>query len=86
MKLPIIAVCKAAKTRKDGTAVVSIQYCFNSEERAEPGAGIAIPPKFWNRKRKCVSSSLPDSQGAPNIISPFFFLIVCRFNIVIDSA
>lgn len=65
MKLPIVAVCKAAKARKDGTAVVSIQYCFNSEERAELGTGIAIPPKFWNRKRKCVSSSLPDSFGAP---------------------
>ena len=64
MKLPITAVCKAAKTRKDGTAVVSIQYCFNSEERAELGSGIAIPPKFWNRKRKCISSGLPERYGA----------------------
>ncbi len=63
MKLPIAAVCKAAKSRKDGTANVSIQYCFNSEERAELGTGIAIPPKFWNRKQKCISSRLPDSYG-----------------------
>lgn len=65
MKLPIVPVCKAAKVRKNGTAVVSIQYCFMSEARTGLGTGIAIHPKFWNRKRKCVSNCLPDIYGSP---------------------
>jgi hypothetical protein len=47
MKLPIVPVCKATKARKGGIVFVSIQYCFNSEERTELGAGIAISPKFY---------------------------------------
>ena len=64
MNLPIALVCKANKVRKNGTAVVSIQYCFNSEERTELGTGIAIPPKFWSCKRKCISNTLPEVYGA----------------------
>lgn len=60
MNLPIKPVCKTGKIRKDGTASIGIQYCFTSEKRALLDSGLAIPPKYWNRKRKCISDNLPE--------------------------
>lgn len=63
MNLPITAVCKAARIKKDGSIPVSIQYCFSSDKRAIIDVGIFIPLKYWNKRRQCISDSLPTEYG-----------------------
>jgi integrase len=69
MLLPIKAICKSRKIRKDGTNSVFIQYCFNSEKRTLLNTGIAVPSKFWNKKSCGVSESLPSIFGQANEIN-----------------
>jgi hypothetical protein len=63
MLLPIKPVCKSNKVRKDGTSIVFIQYCLDSERRTLLNTGIAIPPKFWNQKKLFISDLLPANYG-----------------------
>ena len=63
MLLPIKAVCKRNKVRRDGTSVIFIQYCFTSEKRTLLNTEIAIPPAYWHRKRLCISADLPEKFG-----------------------
>ena len=63
MLLPIKPICKSGKIRKDGTNIVFIQYCFNSERRTLLSTGIAIPIKCWNKNSQGVSDLLPASFG-----------------------
>lgn len=69
MKLPITAVCKAARIKRDGTAPISIQYCFTSEKRAILDTGIFVPLKYWNKKRECISDNLPITYGDPAVLN-----------------
>ena len=64
MNLPVKPVCKTGKIRKDGTASIGIQYCFTSEKRVLLDSGLAIPPKYWNRRRECISDNLPEMYGS----------------------
>jgi hypothetical protein len=59
MLLPIKLICKKEKIRRDGTSLVFIQYCFNSEKRTVLNTQLAIPPTYWNRKRQCITADLP---------------------------
>ena len=59
MNLPVKPVCKTEKIRKGGTASIGIQYSFTSEKRVLLDSGLAIPPKYWNRRRECISDNLP---------------------------
>lgn len=63
MLLPIKPICKKAEKRKDGTSIISIQYCYSLEKRTLLNSGIAIPPEYWNLKKLCVNSDLPESYG-----------------------
>lgn len=66
MNLPVKPVCKTGKIRKDGSASIGIQYCFTSEKRALLDSGLAIPPKYWNKRRECISDNLPEIYGSPS--------------------
>ncbi|HEY8658383.1 MAG TPA: site-specific integrase [Hanamia sp.] len=66
MNLPVKPICKTGKIRKDGTASIGIQYCFTSEKRALLDSGLAISPKYWNRRRECISDNLPEIYGSPS--------------------
>src|SRR5665213_3638342 len=66
MNLPVKPVCKTGKIRKDGSASIGIQYCFTSEKRALLDSGLAIPPKYWNKRRDCISDNLPEIYGNPS--------------------
>lgn len=66
MNLPVKPVCKTGKIRKDGSASIGIQYCFSSEKRALLDSGLAIPPKYWNKRRECISDNLPEIYGSPS--------------------
>jgi site-specific recombinase XerD len=63
MLLPIKPICKAEKIRRDGTSLIFIQYCFNSEKRTVVNSEIAIPPEYWNRRKLGISSDLPKQFG-----------------------
>lgn len=63
MILPIKPVCKKEWVRRDGTSVIFLQYCFNSDERVLVDSGLAIPPEFWNKKNNRISPSLPEDFG-----------------------
>jgi len=44
--LTVKLICKKSKARKDGTSVVFIQYCFDSNRRTLLNTGIAIPSNY----------------------------------------
>jgi hypothetical protein len=61
--LTVKPICKKSKARKDGTSVVFIQYCFDSNRRTLLNTGIAIPSNYWNEKVLKISDSLPTAFG-----------------------
>ncbi len=63
MILPIKPICKKEWTRRDGTSVIFLQYCRNSEERVLVDTGLAIPPEYWNRKNNRINPALPQKFG-----------------------
>jgi hypothetical protein len=63
MLLPIKAICNPRKQRKDGTCVVYIQFCYTSQSRTLLDTGIAIPPVYWNSKKRCISDKLAANIG-----------------------
>ena len=65
MLLPIKLICKKTQSRRDGTAIIKIQYCYTSEKRTELPTEIAIPPEYWNRKSRRISDKLPEKFGSP---------------------
>ena len=63
MILQVKAVIKTAKIRRDSTCAIGIQYCFTNLKRVKLDSGIAIDPKYWNNKKRCISDSLPKAFG-----------------------
>jgi len=63
MILPIKPICKKEWVSRDGTSVIFLQYCLNSEERVLVDTGVAIPPEYWNRKNNQISTCLPVEFG-----------------------
>lgn len=63
MLLPIKPICERKDIRRDGTSLIYIQYCYSSEKRTLLNTEIAIPPNFWNKKRLCITDSLPLTFG-----------------------
>lgn len=68
MLLPLSLICEKKDMRKDGTSVVFIQYCYSSEKRTNLNTGIAIPPKFWSKKRQIITSDLPKECGTVDVL------------------
>lgn len=62
MQLPVKPVYK--RVRKDGTATISIQYCYSSEIRTLLDTGIVIPVKYWDKQKCCISRGLPPVYGS----------------------
>jgi hypothetical protein len=58
MILPLSLICDKQDMRKDGTIIVFIQYCYSSEKRTTL-TDIAIPAKYWSKKRQIITSDLP---------------------------
>jgi len=50
MRQPIKLIVRKGKVRNDGTAPISLQYCYSAEKRIVLSTGIGIPPQFWNKK------------------------------------
>jgi site-specific recombinase XerD len=63
MLLPIKPICNAAKVRRDGTSLIFIQYCFNSDNKTLLNTEIAIPPNYWHKKLNRIVEDLPSQYG-----------------------
>jgi hypothetical protein len=62
MFLPIKAIL-GRRPRKNGIAVVYIQYCFSSDRRILLPTDLGVPPAYWNKRLLRISPSLPKSIG-----------------------
>lgn len=63
MRQPIKLIVRKGKVRNDGTALISLQYCYSAEQRVVLSTGIGIPLQFWNRKTGRISKDLPAFYG-----------------------
>jgi hypothetical protein len=63
MLLPIKPICNASKVRRDGTSLIFIQYCFNSDHKTLLNTEIAIPPNYWHKKLNRIIETLPCKYG-----------------------
>jgi Phage integrase SAM-like domain len=68
MHQPIKFIIKAGKSRKDGTSLIFLQYCYSSTKRILLGTDIGIPAYYWNRKTKSILRTLPKEYGDPEIL------------------
>ena len=69
MVLPIKAICRANKIRRDGTSLVFIQYCYSATKRTLLNTEISIPIAFWDKKLRCISTKLPTQFGDHQILN-----------------
>ncbi|MEJ0105585.1 MAG: phage integrase SAM-like domain-containing protein [Bacteroidota bacterium] len=69
MLLPLKPICEAKNVRGDGNSLIFIQYCYSAEKRTTVNTKIAIPPASWNKKRLCISDTLPPRYGDPKILN-----------------
>lgn len=81
MPLPLKLICKKNKTRKDGTSLIFIQYCFSPEKRTLLSTGISIPPEYWKSRMQKISSGLPPEFGDYSVFND---LLVQQFRKVED--
>jgi len=63
MRQPIKLIVRKGKVRNDGTALISLQYCYSAEQRVVLSTGVGIPLQFWNRKTRRISKDLPEDYG-----------------------
>jgi Phage integrase SAM-like domain/Arm DNA-binding domain len=63
MGQPIKLIIKKGSVRKNGTALIFLQYCHNAEQRVLLSTDIAIPPQFWSRKTNRIVEALPPQYG-----------------------
>lgn len=63
MLLPLKLICPKSKARRDGTALVFIQYCYSSDNKTLLNTEICIPPKYWLKKLDRISDDLPREYG-----------------------
>jgi hypothetical protein len=63
MRQPIKLIVRKGKVRNDGTALISLQYCYSAEQRVVLSTGVGIPLNFWNRKTGRISKELPTNFG-----------------------
>jgi hypothetical protein len=63
MRQPIKLIVRKGKVRNDGTALISLQYCYSADQRVVLSTGIGIPLQFWNRKTGRISKDLPGVYG-----------------------
>jgi hypothetical protein len=62
MLLPIKPIIDR-RPRRNGTSVISIQYCYSSDKRTLLYTGLAVPPRYWNKKLLRISQDLPEKYG-----------------------
>jgi hypothetical protein len=71
MGQPVKLIVKKGAVRKDGTALIFLQYCYNAEQRVLLSTDVAIPPQFWNKKTNRIADQLPQQFGEPEKLQTF---------------
>lgn len=66
--LPIKAICNT-RTKRDGTSLISIQYCHSPTKRTVLPTEIFIPREFWNSKQRIILNRLPIDFGNPDLLN-----------------
>jgi len=69
MAYPIKPICEAKDKRSNGTSIIYLQYCYTTGKRTHLNTGIAIPPRWWNKKQSIVSDQLPGDFGRAELIN-----------------
>ncbi|MBA3829811.1 MAG: phage integrase SAM-like domain-containing protein [Taibaiella sp.] len=64
MLFPLKAICDPKKVRRDGTSLIYIQYCYSSENRTLLNTEIAIPHRYWNKRKLSITPDLPQIYGS----------------------
>jgi len=62
MLLPIKPII-SRRPRQNGVSFISIQYCYSSDKRTLLYTGLAVPPRYWNKKLLRISQELPGEYG-----------------------
>ncbi len=62
MLLPIKPILDR-RPRRNGTNLISIQYCNSSDKRILLYSGLAVPARYWNKKQQRISNDLPQQFG-----------------------
>ena len=78
MLLPIKAICKTNRVRRDGASVIYIQYCQDSDKRTLLNTGLAVPPKHWHPKRQYILNDLPAVFGKADELNDRLRFLVRR--------
>ncbi|MCW3465978.1 site-specific integrase [Chitinophaga nivalis] len=65
MLLPIKLICPKGKVRKDSTCIIFIQYC--GDKTVLLNTELAVPPKYWNRKFRRITTDLPATYGTDDL-------------------
>jgi integrase len=63
MRQPIKLIIKKGKSRRDGTSIIFLQYCFSQTRRTLISTDIAIPAEYWNKNTGSILSTLPTAYG-----------------------
>ena len=66
MGQPIKLIIKKGSVRKDGTALIFLQYCHTAERRILLSTDVPIPPNYWNKKTERIADNLPSTYGNAN--------------------
>lgn len=66
--LPIKAICNP-RAKRDGTNLISIQYCQSPQKRTVLPTDIYIPRAFWNSKQRIILNRLPLDFGDAGILN-----------------
>src|SRR3954468_23153300 len=86
MLLPLSLICETRNVRRDGTSIIFIQYCYSSEKRTNLSTGIAIPPKYWNKKKQTIQEDLPIKFGAVDLLTKELKLNLRRTEDLVELA
>ena len=62
MLLPIKPILDR-RARRNGTNLISIQYCHSSDKRMVLYTGLALPARYWNKKQQKIVADLPQQFG-----------------------
>jgi integrase len=62
MLLPIKPILDR-RPRRNGTSLISIQYCHSSDKRIVLYTGLAVPARFWKKKQQKIATDLPQQFG-----------------------
>ncbi|MBN9299829.1 MAG: site-specific integrase [Filimonas sp.] len=69
MLWPLKLVSPKRAIRRDGTALIFIQFCGKNNNTKLLPTGIAVPPAYWNKRQCKIVKGLPAEHGQPEALN-----------------